>query len=232
MDLCGFPKAAFYIHQAEWIEDKPILTLVPHWNWSGQEGKPIEVMALTNCDSVALYLNSKPIGEKPVDKFEMVQWSVPYTSGKLEAIGKKADREVAHFTVETTGAPTALRLTPYCNHLSGDGCDAIPVTVEALDSEGRPVPTAAAMVEFEITGPGTIIGLGNGDPNCHEPEKGTRHSLFNGLAQLIVQSQRDASGDVTLRARSGNLKTAEATIEVNRTNPSPSVPKSQRGEKP
>lgn len=33
MDLCGFPKMAYYLHQAQWIEDKPILELVPHWNW-------------------------------------------------------------------------------------------------------------------------------------------------------------------------------------------------------
>ena len=25
MDLCGFPKTAFYIHQAHWIEDRPVL---------------------------------------------------------------------------------------------------------------------------------------------------------------------------------------------------------------
>jgi len=225
MDLCGFPKTAFYIHQAQWIEDKPILTLAPHWNWPGQEGKPIEVMALTNCDSVALRLNGKPLGEKPVDKFDMVQWSVPFAPGKLEAIGKKDNKEVAHFTVETTGSPAALRLTPDRNQMSGDGCDAMPITVEATDSDGRSVPTADNMVEFEITGPGTIIGVGNGDPNCHEPEKGNRRSLFNGLAQVIVQTQRAAAGSIILRAKADGLKLAEATIEVGSAAAPPSVPK-------
>jgi len=224
MDLCGFPKTAFYTHQAQWITDRPILTLAPHWNWPGQEGKPIEVMALTNCDSVALYLNGKPLGEKPVDKFDMVQWSVPYTPGKLEAIGKMNDKEVARFTVDTTGTPVTLRLTPDRNHLSGDGSDAMPITVEAIDSEGRPVPTACAMVEFELTGRGAIIGLGNGDPNCHEPEKGDRRSLFNGLAQVIVASQRGATGNITLRAKADNLKPAETTIEVRAAAAAPCVP--------
>jgi len=50
MDTCGFPKMAFYLHQAQWVENKPILTLVPHWNWHGSEGKPIKVMALANCE--------------------------------------------------------------------------------------------------------------------------------------------------------------------------------------
>ncbi|MFX8270440.1 hypothetical protein ABTL25_20445, partial [Acinetobacter baumannii] len=25
MDLCGFPKSAFYIHQAQWVEDRPVV---------------------------------------------------------------------------------------------------------------------------------------------------------------------------------------------------------------
>jgi beta-galactosidase len=121
-----------------------------------------------------------------------------------------------------------LRLTPDRNHLSGDGCGAVPITVEAIDADGRPVPTAGPIVEFELIGSGAIIGLGNGDPNCHEPEKGNRHSLFNGLAQVIVQSQRDASGNITLRAKSDGLKPAELTIEVKPAPARPSVPKVAR----
>ena len=29
MDMCGFPKAAYYLHQAQWIEDRPVLAIVP-----------------------------------------------------------------------------------------------------------------------------------------------------------------------------------------------------------
>jgi hypothetical protein len=171
MDLCGFPKMAFYLHQAQWVENKPILTLVPHWNWPGQEGKHIKVMALANCDAVELSLNGKSLGENPVDKYEMVSWEVPYAPGKLEAVGKKSGKVVSHFTVETTGEPAALRLVPDRTTLAGDGWDAMPVTVEALDAAGHPVPTANLPVNFAISGSGAIIGVGNGDPNCHDPEK-------------------------------------------------------------
>ena len=129
----------------------------------------------------------------------MVSWEVPYEPGRLEATGKKQGREVSRCIVETTGEPACLRLTPDRQALAGDGWDALPVTVEALDQDGRPVPTANLPVEFEITGPGGIIGLGNGDPNCHEPEKGHRRSLFHGLAQVLVQSQPGGSGAVVLR---------------------------------
>ena len=201
MDLCGFPKTGFYIRQAVWIHDKPVPALVPHWNWTGKEGQPIKLRELTNADTVALSLNGKLIEEKKVDPYEMVDWQVPYAPGKLEAVSKKGGKEVARYSVETTGEPVALRLTPDRPALAGDGNDALPVTVEALDNEGRPVPTANVHVEFEITGPGAIIGVGNGDPTSHEPDTASKRSLFNGLALVIVQSQRGEAGNLVLRAR-------------------------------
>ena len=223
MDLCGFPKTEFYIRQALWIKDRPVLTLVPHWNWPGKEGQPIKVMALANCDTVELSLNGKSLGGKPVDKFQMVSWEVPYAPGKLEAVGKTNGRKVSEFTVETTGEPVALRLTPDRTALAADGCDAVPVTVEALDAQGRHVPTANLPVEFEISGPGAIIGVGNGDPTSHELEKGNKRSLFNGLAQVIVQSTRDA-GEIKLTASADGLKPATATVQTLPGAPRPFVP--------
>ena len=224
MDLCGFPKTAFYIHQAQWITDKAILKVFPHWNWPGHEGKTIKVFVPTNAESVALVLNGKPIAEKSVDKYEMVMFDVPYEAGKLEAIGKKNGAEVARDSVETTGEPVALQLVPDRTTMAGDGCDALPITVQALDDQGRPVPTANLSVEFEVSGPGAIIGLGNGDPTCHEPEKGNKRSLFNGLAQVIVQSAADRSGELRLIAKAANLKPAETTIGVAPAPSRPSVP--------
>ncbi|MDP9173915.1 MAG: DUF4982 domain-containing protein [Planctomycetota bacterium] len=214
MDLCGFPKTAFYIHQAQWIDNRPILQLVPHWNWAGREGKPIKVMAITNAEKVSLLLNGKPLGEKPVDKYEMATFEVPFAPGRLEAVATNGGSAVAHFTVETTGAPASLQLTADRPALAGDGRDAQPITVQAVDGQGRTVPTANLSVRFEISGPGAIIGLGNGDPTCHEPEKGDSRSLFNGLAQIIVQTAPDASGKIKLRAIAEHLVPAELVIDV------------------
>jgi beta-galactosidase len=232
MDLCGFPKTAFYIHQAQWIADRPILQLVPHWNWSGKEGQPIKVMALTNADTVALSLNGKPIGRKPVDTYEMTSWDVPYEAGKIEAVATKDGAEVARFAVETTGPPAALQLVPDRPSLAGDGRDAQPVTVQTIDARGRVVPTANLPVQFEVVGPGAIIGLGNGDPNCHEPEKGDNRSLFNGLAQVILQSARESSGQIKLRATSAGLADGEAVIEVKSVSAPPEVARVGPSSKP
>jgi beta-galactosidase len=71
--------------------------------------------------------------------------------------------------------------------------------VEVLDAAGRPVPTASNFIKFNIRGAGKFLGVGNGDPNCQESDQKPERSLFNGLAQLIVQGTR-APGDITIEA--------------------------------
>ena len=225
MDVCGFPKTAFYIHQTQWLpESQPVLQLVNHWNWSKDSiGKNIRVMAMSNAETIKLKLNGKVIGEQKVDKYDMNTFYVPYQPGKLEAVGYKNGKEVSHFTEETTGEPASLELIPYKNTLAGDGQDALPVTVRALDAKGRPVETANLPIEFEISGPATIIGMGNGNSNNHEPEKGNKYSLYNGLAQVIIQSKAAGAGDVVLTATSGNLKLANIHLTVKEAEQIPSV---------
>jgi beta-galactosidase len=224
LDLCGFPKAAYYIRQAQWIRDRPILHLVPHWNWAGSEGKPIKVMAASNAEKVALTLNDIPLGEKLVDKYDMVTFDVPYQAGKLEAVASNSGKVIARFAVETTGPPAALKLVADRDSLAGDGADAQPITVEVVDARGRVVPTASLPVRFTLSGPGAIIGLNDGNPSNHEPEKGDRHSVFHGFAQVIAQSAYAGSGTLTLRATAEFLSPAEVTIRVLPVPPRPAVP--------
>ncbi|HKO20274.1 MAG TPA: glycoside hydrolase family 2 TIM barrel-domain containing protein, partial [Acidobacteriaceae bacterium] len=58
LDTCGFRKDGSYFYQSIWT-DKPVLHLLPHWNWAGREGEVISVVCYTNCDTVELFLNGK-----------------------------------------------------------------------------------------------------------------------------------------------------------------------------
>ena len=66
------------------------------------------------------------------------------------------------------------------------------------------------LVKFAVTG-GRIIGVGNGDPSCHESDKGSERSLFNGYAQVIVQATHEA-GEIRLTAQADGLAPAEVTV--------------------
>ncbi|HVU32594.1 MAG TPA: beta-galactosidase GalA [Opitutaceae bacterium] len=222
MDTCGFPKDSFYFCQA-WWSDRPVLHLLPHWNWAVRDQEPIIVRAYTNFDEVELFLNGRSLGRKAVPRYGYVEWPVVYEPGTLRADGYRGGRLAGTTKVETTGPAASLALAPDRAALRGDGEDCAIITVTGRDAEGRTVPTADDAVKFELTGPGRIIGVGNGDPSCHEPDKGARRSLFNGYAQVIVQTTK-AAGPLVLTARAAGLRPATLTLEVAPTPPRPAVP--------
>ncbi|MBW8869621.1 MAG: DUF4982 domain-containing protein [Acidobacteriales bacterium] len=223
MDVCGFAKDNFYYYQANWSL-KPVLHILPHWNWAGKEGQPITVWAYGNCQSAELFLNGVSQGRQTVNAQSHLAWSVPYAAGTLQAVGYINGVPGITNTVVTTGVPVAITLTPDRSTIFADGVDISIITVAAVDSQGRVVPTATNLVNFSISG-GTIIGVGNGNPSSHELDKASQRSVFNGLAQLIVQSDSQ-SGPITLTATASGLTSAPLTITKATTLPPPAAPTS------
>ncbi len=218
MDLCGFEKAAFYMHQAQWVKDRPVLWLIPHWNWKA--GDNVRVMAMTNLDEVELSLNGKVIGRQKADLWAMNNWHVPFAPGRLQVVGFKDGKPVAKSFVETTGEPAALKVTPERAVAAGDGIDVLTVRVEAVDAEGRFMPLAGNDCVFEVTS-GDIIGVGNGDQDSLESEKGNKRKLFNGLAQVIVQTRAGGAGTLTVTARAEGLKPGTGVVKLTAAQPWP-----------
>ena len=227
LDLCGFKKSAFYIRRALWIKDRPLLDILPHWNWQGQEGQIIKVMIATNLDRVELRLNGKLVGEGQPDPYEMISFDVPFRSGALEARGWKAGKMVATSKVVTAGVPVRLAVTPDRTWLTGDGVDAQLLTIEAVDSNGLAVPVADLDIHLAIDG-GQIIGVGNGDPLSIAPSKGNKVRLFNGLAQVIVQSRRGGTGAMSVTASSNGVENAICKLEIRARTVRESLPASYR----
>ena len=198
VDMCGFPKDNFYYYKA-WWGPEPVLHLFPHWDWAGREGEPISVWVHSNLDSVELFVNGKSQGSKNIEPLTHLEWKVKYEPGVLEARGTKNGKVALVEKRETTGDPVAIRVTADRTELNADGEDVSVLKVEVLDKEGRAIPTAHNMISFKVSGEGVLIGVGNGDPNCQESDKDSKRSLFNGLAQVIVQSTR-TPGTITVEA--------------------------------
>jgi beta-galactosidase len=216
MDTCGFPKDNYFYYQA-WWGSKPVLHLLPHWNWQGKEGQEIEVWCHTNVDSVELFLNGESLGMKSVRKNSHLEWKVKYAPGVLEAHGSRNGRVVLTEKRETTGVPDRIILRPDRFAITADRADLSVLSAEVQDARGRVVPTASNKIRFSISGPGRLIGLGNGDPSCHESDKPESFAIgartaFNGLCMAIVQAL-DESGRISVSASSPGLQTTSIEIE-------------------
>jgi beta-galactosidase len=236
LDTCGFIKDHYYFYQSIWTKT-PVLHLLPHWNWAGQEGRVIPVTCYTNCDTVELFLNGKSMGTKGYafprpgmikqygtypPRAKVLQttadlhlsWDVPYSPGTLTANGMKDGKVVLTAQVQTTGVPSKVVLKADRPRIQANPSDVAHITAEVQDAEGRVVPTAENELSFTIQGAGRILGVDNGQPDSHESYKGNKRKAFNGMALVVLQPYRRAGG-ITLTASSPSLASAQVTVESN-----------------
>jgi beta-galactosidase len=230
VDLAGFPKDRFYLYQSHWTT-KPMVHMLPHWNWTGMEGKPVPVMAYTNADEVELFLNGKSLGRKkqfsePVElpvgtsvnaekkmmsKYRLL-WQVPYTPGTIKAVAYQGGKPVATQETKTAGAPARIVLTPDHTSIAADGDDLSFVTVRVEDKDGNFCPMADNLVTFKLDGPAKIAGVDNGNPATVELFQADHRKAFNGLALLIVRSEAGKPGRVKITATADGLKSGEVLV--------------------
>jgi beta-galactosidase len=95
--------------------------------------------------------------------------------------------------------------------ISADAEDVVVCAIEVQDAQGRVVPITDNEVSFKVTGPGKVIGVGNGDPTSHESDIGSTRKAFSGLCMAIVQSAKSA-GTIRVDATSPGLTAASATV--------------------
>ncbi len=206
LDTCGFPKDDYYYYRAWWRPGQPLVHLLPHWNWPGRVGQPIEVWAHGNTDEVELLLNSRSLGRKAMPRNRHLVWQVPFASGKLEAIGYNGGRVAARDVRETSGPAGAIRLT--MDRRVAKAGEIMIANAMVVDALGRPVPTADNLLRFAASG-GNVIGVGNGNPNSLEPDVATQRRAFNGLAQAVVRVGR---GPVDISVSSNGLASSRVRI--------------------
>jgi beta-galactosidase len=215
MDVCGFPKNIYYYYKSWWT-DKDVLHISPHWNWHGQEGKPIHVWVNSNADNVELFLNGKSFGKKKMPRNSHLEWDIPYHPGIIKAIAYKNGRKITN-QVETTGDPVKVNLVADRKIFSSNGQDAIVINVSVVDAKNREEPDAGNLIRFTVKGDAKIIGVGNGDPSSHEPDKCLgnqwQRKLFNGKCQVIVQSGK-SPGIIEFEAQSDGLITGSISLEA------------------
>ncbi len=200
LDTCGFPKDDFSYLEA-WWGGKDVLHLFPHWNWPGREGQPIEVRAHSNLEEVELFLNDASQGRQRMDRDGHLAWQVRYAPGTLLARGYRGGEVVLEDKVETTGAPAVLALQVDRATIHADGRDVAVVTVELRDSAGRRVPAADRKITFTLQGPGRILGVGNGDPSSHEPDRFVESVRSEKLGEWTAPDPAVTTGPIVFEVR-------------------------------
>ena len=243
VDTAGIPKNDYYLYQSQWVsaKKKPMVHLLPHWNWEDQEladnvadaENKIPVRAYSNAASVELFLNNQSLGIKKFNKKETsdgrsyqeganphelyLEWKVAYQPGTLEAVARDDQgKEIARDKIVTAGQPAGVRLVKEEHAIAADGKDLTYIYYEIVDRDGNVVPTANNLVRFQLHGQGQLVGVDNGEQASRERYKEQAdgswiRKAFNGKGVAIVKST-DQAGKFTLTAHSDLLKSDQVTI--------------------
>ncbi len=222
IDLFLQKKDAFYQNKT-FFSDEPTVHLLPHWNFRGEEGRPVTVRAYTNAASCELFLDGKSLGRVAASPFTPAEWIVPYCPGKLSVVAFNSDgQSVASDEKETTGMPASLRLRlENADDLTANGRDLALFTCCAVDAAGNEVPDASPMVSFSVSRGARLIGTGSDISDRIPPEAPDRKMRAGKITVAVLPcAPRQKSGEkvdsvsFTLFAESAGLSTGVLTVEI------------------
>lgn len=211
IDLYLQKKDAFYQNQSHW-SDKPMVHLMPHWNFKGREGEMMRVCAYTNCDELELLLNGIGMGRKKIEKYGHGEWSVQYEPGELIVNAYNNGELVCRDIQVTTGKPAGLALKLDNKITEANGVDIAVITCYCIDSNGREVPDATPFVSFNTNSLGCVIGTGS-DISDHIPPHITERQMRAGRITVAVKVGKKA-GNLKVYAKSSGLNETVLTIPL------------------
>lgn len=154
-------------------------------------------------------------------------WYVPYEPGLLEVkayTDASKTQWVAADSVATSGWPYTVKMATSKKVIKADGTSLAYVECTVVDKNGHIVSNADNLFKFEVTG-GAIVGVDNGRQESAElykwgnVERNTHSecSAYMGKVLVILQSNKDEAGDITLTVRSGRMKPAQIKIAATAT---------------
>lgn len=230
IDICGWKRPQSYYRDALWKKDQLSVFVTPpvpsfplndarmswskwhwhdavaDWNWDGSENTPLKVTVYSSCEEVELFVNGKSLGRKKTGRSTefMTAWDVPYSAGELKAVGYSGRKRVAESVLRTAGESVSLKVIADRANIVSNGQDLCYVTVELTDKDGVRNPKAENLIKFDVSGPGTIIAVGNANPVSLESYLAPERKAWQGRALVIIKSG-NTPGEIKLTVSSEGL---------------------------
>lgn len=186
-----------------------------HWNPLLQPGDSVSLLTFTNCQTVQLMLNNSIIGEKSVSDFpdKVIRWKIPYKPGVIKAIAKNNGVEKCQHQLQTSATANQIKLMSVDSKISANDLEIAIIDVFIADSLGITCPHATNNVDFNISGPGYLVAVDNGDLSQHFIFNSNSIVANSGRCQLMVRASGE-KGNIVINATSKGLSAGQYTVEV------------------
>jgi beta-galactosidase len=211
-DVWRIPKEAYYFYQSQWSA-KPMVHIMGHWTWPGEEGHKRTIKVYSNAAEVELFVNGRSLGVKrdaPANDLAHPPriWEIEYQPGTLRAVARTGDQELTDQR-KTAGPPAQIMLVSDEKELrSGDPESLAYLTATIADKDGTPVPNASHAITFTSYGPGELLPqTWLGHPT------GFTWNVVAGITRIAFRST-SRTGKAVISAYSPGLKMGRVTVPV------------------
>ena len=161
------PAAGFYKSQCDPADE---VVLEPSFHWArGDESVGLtKAVICSNCDHIKLFINDKQVAEADPDRaqFQHLRYA-PFVFDVGKLIDPWGDLRIEGYIqgklaitrkMSSRGVDQKFVITPDDISLVGDGADTTRVVLAVTDEFGNIQPFAGDAIQFELTGPATLIG--------------------------------------------------------------------------
>ncbi|MBD0404669.1 glycoside hydrolase family 2 TIM barrel-domain containing protein [Flammeovirga sp. EKP202] len=157
-------------------------------NWNYKTGQKVRVVAYTNTDRVALFLNGQKIGKtKKYDEATgVIYWDVPFDAGELKAVAYEGKTVVAKSKIMTAESPVKIEIERIDTEKLEAG-NVLIFAVEAKDEKGKLSKLASNEIIVQLEGDAKLLGIENATNNVAEVMTSHQRNLKNGRATVYVQ---------------------------------------------
>lgn len=190
--------------------------LVLFSDWTPVDASPHDedVEVYSNCQDVELFLNGRLLGAQKRNPDDSPRvWKVAFVPGELKAMAKNAGKIMATQMLRTAGPAAAIKLETKTLRLGTTWDDMAIVHAVVVDANGIPVPRANELISFNLSGPGVIAAVDNGDNESHESFQASQRQAFLGECVVFVKAAGDR-GQIRLSASAAGLATGTVTLDI------------------
>jgi beta-galactosidase len=231
LDICGFDKGVASWYRvwwgaaAGWPSSATRVEAWPPWAQPrAGASASLKISAAAAAASVQLSVNGVAVGAPvSIARLGFATWTVPFSPGNYSVASFDASgAPLGSFVSRSPGPAAALRAVVDWPG-SGEGGallagrrDAALVAIAVVDADGTVVRGARANCTFTLSGPGELLGLGNGDHAGHLPAQGLSWvPTYDGLARAVLRGAAAATGaPLQLTVSSDGLASAVVSIDV------------------
>ena len=203
--------AGMYEHPSQWgWSDEQ-----QSWTWPGSEGQKLTVRVYARATKIGLFLNGTSVAEKTLQGGESlpVEFQIPYTPGRLEAVAFEGTKEIGRRRFETAEAPAKIMLRPERDDTGAARGRLAYISIDVTDSQGRRVPDAKHKIRLKLSGPATLAGFGSASPFAHPGFQSTEAETFDGRALVILKTLGEP-GTVRIDAEGEGLQSGSTVIRL------------------